>query len=128
MRRRILAALTGALIGITGGVVAASPAQAAWADCGNYPGTMCLFANDNWGTPIWRQFPSQMTACRNLSAENFNDKATIVSNNTSGHYILTVWEHSGCSGLSFDVGSGQYQNLTGNWWNDRASSVSVIAL
>lgn len=121
MRRAIVALLV-VLFGITAGALASRPAQAAYGDCYNYPGTVCLTANANWGTPVWRQYPSQINGCRSLTPEGFNDKATMVRNG-SGLGVLVVWEHYNCTGNWFSVPSGQWTDLSGNWWNDEASAV-----
>lgn len=123
MFRKLIAAFMVASAAVLG---AAVPAQAAWSDCGNYPGTVCLFAHANWGLPIWRQYPSQIDDCRDLTG--FDNVTTMISNNTSGHYILTVYRYLDCEGEYFTVSPGQYYNLSGDWWNDKASSVRVTGL
>lgn len=96
----------------------------AWSDCGNYPGTICLFANNNWGLPIWRQYPSQIGSCRNLTG--FDNVTTMAVNGAGGH-TLVLWRYLGCTGESLVITSGNYADLTGTWWNDKPSSVQVIA-
>lgn len=126
MIKRFLAAFAAVVLGLTGGALVASPAQAAWPDCGNYPGTICLFANANWGLPIWRQFPSQVTGCRNLSGF---DNVTTVALNQAAHYVVTLYQLPGCDGESFTLPSvGNYADFSGAWWNDRASAITVTAL
>ncbi len=131
MIRRVVAFLAAVAIGLTGAVTATSPAQAAWSDCGNYPGTVCLFANANWGTPIWRQYPSQITSyyngCRNL--DGFDNVTTVAANNTGGHYVITLWQLNGCTGESINIPlSGYSIDFSAAWWNDRASSIQATAL
>lgn len=127
MRSRLLAALTGVIIGITGGVVAASPAQAAWSDCSNYPGTICLFAHGNFGTPIWRQFPSQINSgngCRDLTGF---DNTTTIAANQAAHYSVRLWQYTGCQGAEVILPNvGSYIDFTGAFFNDKASSIEVI--
>jgi hypothetical protein len=129
VRRRTLAALTGVVIGISGGVVTASPAQAAWSDCANYPGTICLFAHANFGTPIWRQFPSEInggSGCRDLTG--FNDVTTIAANQAP-HYSVRLWQHAGCTGTEVILPNvGSYIGFSGSGFNDQASSIEVIPL
>jgi hypothetical protein len=124
MMRRLLGLLTALIVGITGGALAAvSPALAAASDCNAYPGTICLFAGPNYGLPIWRQYPSQINGCRNLTG--FDNVATIIWNNTSGSVQLNVFQYPNCSGATFNVNSTYLYNLSGDWWNDKASSVRV---
>jgi hypothetical protein len=129
MIKKFLATLALAVVLTAGVTVPSAPAQAAWSDCGNYPGTVCLFAHGNWGLPIWRQTGEQVYNapghCRNLTG--FDNVTTMVSNNTS-HYVLIVWRYIGCTGDWFQADTGQYYDLSGGWWNDKPSSVSVIAL
>lgn len=131
MRRRILAAITGTLIGITSGFALATPARADfWSVCGDFPGTVCLAAHVNWGTPVWRQYPNQITSyynsCRDLTG--FNDMMTMAINQ-SPHYVITIWQHASCEGESFTLPRDtQYANFSASWWNDRASSISAVAL
>jgi hypothetical protein len=101
------------------------PAEAASSDCYNYPGTVCLFAYPNWGLPIWRQFPWEIEGCRNLTG--FDNMATIIANNTTAGYTLVVYQYPNCGGATFSVGSNLYYNLANDWWNDKASSVRIIA-
>lgn len=103
----------------------ASPARAAWGDCGNYPGTICLFASTGWVTPIWRQYPSQINGCRALTG--FNDVTTQAVNNTPAGYTLTVWQHANCTGWNFSIGSNKNINFYGTSWDNGASGVSIIA-
>lgn len=126
MRRRILAAIVGTLIGITGGIVGIRPAQAAWSDCNNYAGTICLFAGPNWGLPIWRQYPSQINGCRNLTG--FDNVTTIAVNQAAHHHVI-LWQYQGCGGESFTLPAlGNYADFSGSWWNDKPSSIEVVAL
>lgn len=124
--KRVLAALAAALIGLAGATVVSSPARAAWSDCGGYAGTICLFANNDWGLPIWRQYPSQITGCRNLSGF---DNVTTIAVNQAEHHLVTLYQFSGCTGESLTLPtSGYHINFSGAWWNDRASAISVTAL
>jgi hypothetical protein len=122
MRKLLASVAAGALLAL--GV--ATPAKAAWADCGNYPGTVCLFANNNWGLPIWRQYPSQIQGCRNLTG--FDNVTTMASNNTGGHYLLIMYRYLNCEGETFQLSSGSYVDFSNTWWNDKPSAVQVVAL
>ncbi len=125
MRDKVKRFLTASIVGILAMVgFTAAPAQAAWSDCSNYPGTICLFANTNWGLPIWRQYPSQINGCRNLTGF---DNVTTIAANTAGHHTLVLWQFLGCEGESLVITSGNYSNFSNTWWNDRASAVEVIA-
>jgi hypothetical protein len=123
--RRMIAGLVAGIVALVASLSVVSPAQAASSDCYNYPGTICLFAAPNWGLPIWRQYPSQIQGCRNLTG--FDNVATVIANNTTAGYTLAVFQYPGCSGATFSVGSNLYYNLSGDWWNDKASSVMIIA-
>jgi hypothetical protein len=115
--------IASAAIAAVAAVGIATPAKAAWSDCGNYPGTVCLFAYPNWGLPIWRQYPDQINGCRNLTG--FDNVTTMASNNTAGSVRLTIYQYLNCGGAFFHINSGQYYDLSGDWWNDKASSVRV---
>lgn len=121
---KIRKTLAATAIGVLMALGLSAPAQAAYADCYNYPGTICLTTHANWGNPVWRQYHWQITnyTCRSLVPDGFNDTATMVRNGSSAG-VLTVWEHSGCTGNWFNVPSGQWTDLSGNWWNDEASAV-----
>jgi len=121
MIKKLMAALTVTAL-VTFG--AQAPARAAWSDCGNYPGTICLFANNNWGLPIWRQYPSQIGNCRNLTG--FDNVTTMAVNGADGHSLIG-YRYLGCEGESLVITSGNYADFTGTWWNDKFSSVQVVA-
>ncbi len=119
--RKFLAAAT---VGTLMAVSTAIPANAAWGDCGNFPGTVCLFANANWGLPIWRQTIDQVDdGC--VPLYGFNDITTIAANNTTGGVSLRVWRHGNCTDLIGIINSGTHTVFTGAN-NDEASGVSVI--
>lgn len=121
--RRFLAA-TGAAILLSLGF--ATPAQAAYSDCGSYQGTVCFHQWTNYEGRVWRQLPTQIFGCRSLVPDNFNDIASTAFNLVSSSYSVRVWEHSNCTGDSFIMGVGSY-NFNGNWWDNRISAVEVIA-
>lgn len=125
MINRIRAAFALLILTFAALAISPAPASAAYGDCYNYPGTVCLTANANWGTPVWRQYPEQITGCRALTG--FNDITTMVRNGAP-HHIVTLYEHGDCTGQYFDMPSGQWTDLSGTWWNDRLSGISVIAL
>lgn len=119
--RKFIAALAVTALAVFG---VQAPAQAAWSDCGNYPGTICLFAHSGWGLPIWRQYPSQIGSCRNLTGF---DNTTTVAVNGADHHTLVLHQYLGCEGESIVITSGNYADFAGTWWNDKPSSVQVIA-
>lgn len=122
--RKMLAAVTVAALGAVG--LFQAPAQAAWSDCSNYPGTICLFAGPNYGLPIWRQYPSQINGCRNLTGF---DNVTTVAANLASHHMVVLWQYAGCGGESFTLPTqGYVAHFSGSWWNDKASSIEVIGL
>jgi hypothetical protein len=124
--RKIMAGIAASITAITASLFVASPAQAAWSDCSNYAGTICLFANNNWGLPIWRQFPSQINGCRNLTGF---DNVTTMALTQAPHHAVRLWENAGCTGQYYNLPNvGSYVDFSGSSWNDRASSIQVIAL
>lgn len=126
MIKRFMTALVAVVLGLIGGVVSASPAQAAWSDCSNYPGTICLFAGPNYGLPIWRQYPSQINGCRNLTGF---DNVTTIAANLAAHHAVYLWQYPGCSGAVVSLPSqGYVVDWSGHWFNDKASSIEVVAL
>lgn len=118
--RKTLAML---IIGALMAVGLATPAKAAYADCYNYPGTVCLTAGSNWGGPVWRQYPDQINGCRALTG--FNDVTTTVRNG-SNDGILILWQHYDCTGASYQLGGLSYADMTGYWWDNKASAVEYI--
>ena len=129
LRTRITMAL--AVLGTIGGsFAAAAPASASIADCGNYPGTICLVANQDWSGQVWRQYPDQINGCRNLSPEGFNDKASIAVNNNEYEVILYLYANANCGGRVVTVNPGDAAFL---WrlspsFDNLASSIRVIQL
>ena len=130
MRLRTKITMVLAVLGTVGSAFVASPAQANIADCGNYPGTICLVQNGDWTGQIWRQYPDQIEGCRNLSRENFNDKATIAVNNTPGQVILYLYANANCTGRRVVVDSGYAAFLArlSPSFDNMASSVDVVQL
>lgn len=126
-RTKITATLA-VVAGLVSGAFVASPATASIADCGNYPGTICLVENSDWTGQIWRQYPSQIVGCRNLSPEGFNDEATLAVNNTDSSIGLYLYENAGCTGRSVYVASGDvaYLYRLSPSFNDKASSIRVV--
>lgn len=121
MIKKLMAALAVAALA-TFGVQA--PAQAAWSDC-NYSGTVCLSTHSNWGTPVWRQTAAEINGCRDLTG--FDNVTTMVSNKIGGH-VLVLYRYLDCQGETISLASGNYYDFTNNWWNDKVSSVELIAL
>jgi hypothetical protein len=125
MIKRMIAALAVATLGMVG--LTTTPAQAAYSDCSAYGGTICMHQHSNFTGQVWRQYPSQISGCRNLSPDDFNDEASTVFNNTTTH-ILYLYQHSGCTGEELSIPKGGVRSFasTNTWWNDRASSVYVL--
>jgi hypothetical protein len=133
MIRRFLAALAvlAALVTASPSPVAAQAAPpaavarvqaAAWSDCANYPGTVCLTAHANWGDPVWRQYPWQINGCTAL--HGFNDITTMAVNN-SDDYSVTLYEHGSCTGVRVLITSGQAMDFSGTVRNDLYSGIKV---
>lgn len=126
MIKKLLATLTLAVALVAGTNIPAAPAQAAWSDCSNYPGTICLFAGPNYGLPIWRQYPSQIEGCRNLTGF---DNVTTIAANLSTHHAVYLYQYPGCGGEVISLPTQGYViYFSGSWWNDKASSIEVVAL
>lgn len=126
MIKRFLVALSVAILGAVGGLTVASPAQAVYSDCAAYNNVVCFHQHGNFTGTVWRQVPGQIINCRNLSPDNFNDKASTVFNRTDD-YILYVYEHSNCLGdvKSLTMGAVRSFSSTDTWWNDRISSIYI---
>lgn len=126
MIKRFMAALAAVALGLTGATVVSSPAQAAWSDCSNYQGTICLFAHSNYGLPIWRQYPSQINGCRNLTGF---DNITTMAANLAPHHAVYLWQYPGCTGQVVSLPTqGYVVDWSGYSFNDKASSIEVVAL
>lgn len=125
MIKKFLTMLALAVVLTVGVTAPSAPAQAAWSDCSNYPGTICLFAGPNYGLPIWRQYPSQITGCRNLTGF---DNVTTIAANQAAHHMVILWQYPGCGGESITLPTQGYViNFSGHWWNDKASAIEVVA-
>ena len=115
-----------ALVTVAAGALVASPASAAMADCTNYPGTICMVENANWTGQVWRQYPDQIVGCRRMSPDNFDNEASIIYNSVNYEVGLYVYDRSDCTGTSRYFGSNSGATLTGDWWNDKVSSIRVV--
>lgn len=141
--RMFLASLLVAVIGMTG---LATPAQAvapmtgvtataqavsgqerAFTDCAVYPGTVCFHQYGNFTGRVWRQTPDEIGSCRNLAPDNFNDTASTAFNNIEHSYSVRIYQHENCTGSYKILVSGYYYVFTGDWWDNRTSSVRLIA-
>ncbi len=123
--RKLMAGIATGIVVLTGSLFVSSPAQAAWADCSNYPGTICLFAHANYGLPIWRQYPSQINGCRNLTGF---DNITTMAANLAPHHAVYLYQYPGCTGQVVSLPTqGYVVDWTGYSFNDKASSIEVIA-
>lgn len=120
----MLAALAAVMLGLTGGVVSASPAQAALSDCWN--GTVCLFAHANYTNPIWRQVVDEIPGCRSLVGTGWNNVTSSWANNYTFGVTFVAWDNSNCTGESIVLQGDYIQNLGGSSWNDRISAVEVV--
>lgn len=122
--RKALAALFVAVVAAFGVIVTQTPAQAAYGDCANYAGTVCMIQHGNFTGQVWRQYPSQFLGrCRDFSPEGFNDEATVVFN-SSDTSIFYIYQHQGCTGARYTVPKGRIVSFAqeDTWWNDKASS------
>ena len=112
---------------MVGSSFVASPAMASEADCSNYPGTICMAQHYDWTGHIWRQYPSQISGCRRLSGDNFDNKATIVVNNTDGNVGMYLYDNADCSGSNWEyIPSRQIRSFKNDPFNDKASAIRVV--
>lgn len=129
LRKTLAGFVTALVLMVTSVFAFSSPAQAAYADCANYPGTVCLYAFTNYGNPIWRQFPSQINGCRFLGNDGWNDVTTLAWNNTPSSYTLRMWINYPCGGSGnqyYDLPSGYLVDFSSSW-NNQISAVQIIA-
>ncbi len=127
LRTRMMATVAVAILaGSAGSTVVAAPAKAAIEDCFNYPGTICMAEHFDWGGRIWRQYPDQVSGCRALSRDNFNNKATDLVNNTSGHVVMYLYDNANCTGASISLGSQQVRSLRRDPFDNKASAIRVV--
>lgn len=123
--RRMIAGFVAGIVALVASLSVANPVQAAWSDCSNYPGTICLFAGPNYGLPIWRQYPSQINGCRNLTGF---DNVTTVAANLAPHHAVYLYQYPGCTGEVVSLPTqGYVVSWSGQWFNDKASSIEVVA-
>lgn len=118
--------LASAAAGVLAAGLVATPAQAAVGDCTNFAGTICLFANSNYGLPIWRQTPAQVNShpgCRSLVGSGFNNTTTTVVNNTH-NYTFLLWSEPNCTGGPIEALPGHTYHLGTTAWNDQISGIS----
>jgi len=121
--RRIAALVAAVVVGLTGGTLAAtSPAQAAASDCSAYPGTMCIFQFTGYSGRVWRQYPWQITGCRSLVPDDFNDRGTVFWNNTQGSHLMRIWQHGNCTGWYYDLPSQSVVDFASTPGYDNAAS------
>lgn len=118
--RKTLAAMA---IGMLMAAGLSTPAEAAQSACYDYPGTVCLTAHANWGTPVWRQYPWQIDGCEPLTG--FND-ITTMARNGSLDGVLVIWQHYDCTGEYYQIGGKSWVDFSGYWWNDKGSAVEYL--
>jgi hypothetical protein len=127
MFKKILAGIAVAAFMLFGTAV---PAQAAYNDCAAYSNVVCFHQFSDYTGTVWRQTPAQIGSCKNVGAA-FDNKASTAFN-TTAHYAVIVYQLENCSGAEFTVGSGYSYVFTGSannsWWDNRISSVEVVAL
>ncbi len=126
MGKRIAALFAALAISLGLALAPAAPAAAVYSDCAAYAGPICFHQHGNFTGTVWRQYPGQIFNCRNLSPDNFNDKASTAFNGTDDS-ILYLYEHSNCTGNVLSLGAGAVRSFasTDQWWNDRVSSIYV---
>lgn len=100
--RRFLAALTVALIAVTGVAVAASPAQAVQSDCPS--ARLCTWNNINYGGTMWtwniNTISQQTNGCQNMTASARNVFSSLWANvGIVGTTVVRVWSDPGCTGF-----------------------------
>ena len=121
-----IAATVAVVAGVASSMFAVTPANAAEGDCANYPGTVCMAENNDWSGRIWRQYPDQVSGCRPLSRDSFNNKATALANSTSGQVIMFLYDNADCTGTRIAVESGEVRFLRNDPFNDKASAIRVV--
>lgn len=130
LRKMFAGVVTSVLMFAGIGFAFSAPAQAAYSDCSNYSGTICMTQYSNWTGQVWRQYPEQVYGCRSLGGTTFNDKASAALSTASGHYQVRLWQHSNCTGNYLTLHSGQARVFTGSLSDidNMVSGVEVIAL
>lgn len=129
MRSKIAAPLAVA-VGVVSGLSAVSPAAAAPVDCMGYSGVICMADGAGITGQIWRQTPAQITGCRRLSADSFNNEASFAANRTTGSVLLQIYDTNNCTGRVYELESGasirfdRYET----WWNNKPSSIKLYLL
>lgn len=124
--KKMLAVATIVFVSMFGVVTVQAPAQAAVADCTNFPGTLCLWKDAGAGGSIWRQTRAQVsTSCTPLTNwAGWNDTVTSARNNTSSAYIMELYWDNTCTGTPVDILYGFTYDFTGNSWNNQFSGIS----
>ncbi len=123
MKKRLALVIAAVLLSV--GI--ATPAQAVFSDCSAYAGTICFHQHSDFTGQVWRQYPHEINGCRNLGPDGFDNKASTAFNSTAHSYSVRVWQYNNCTGETFTLASSSFYQFNGNWWNDRISSVEVIA-
>jgi hypothetical protein len=125
MINRLVALLAAITLAVS--LTPATPAQAAYSDCRNFPGTVCLFAYGNFGNPIWRQTADETDYCRSLVGTGWNDVTTTAMNNYSGHVTFRLWQHYNCTGWYYDLPPNTHVDFTGYGQNNAVSAVETFS-
>jgi hypothetical protein len=126
LRTKALAAFGVLAAAVGTGVVAPSTAQAAPADCLNYPGTICLTEFVAYTGQVWRQYPSQIVGCRQLARDAFNNEMTTAANLTSSSIGVYLYDNANCTGTSVYLASGDQRDFSSSTFNNKASSIRIV--
>ena len=126
-------AILAVLVGLTAGLLAAPPAQAApeqpaaqvAASYDNCPqGWICLYQSANGGGPMFTISGGLSRLCFNLAPSGWNDRADSIANKTGR--TLDLWENAGCGvGGGWHIVVAPHSNL-GYFGLDKQDELSSI--
>jgi hypothetical protein len=108
-------------------VAQTAAAQRAFTDCAIYAGTVCFHERPDYTGRVWRQTPDEIGACRNFAPDNFDNQASTAFNNVEHSYSIRIYQYENCTGAYKILVSGYYYTFANDWWNDKPSSVRIIA-
>ncbi|MFI5934023.1 peptidase inhibitor family I36 protein [Actinoplanes sp. NPDC051494] len=123
MRVKLFAAVTAFLAAMIG-----LPATAASAATPCPSGTVCLYADANYGGRMIYYTVSLGGGIPNLAHDiSFNDTASSIINNSNG--VVRFWTDASYKGYYFEIGTLKWNsNLVNNGFNDLISSFEVRAI
>lgn len=124
MRR--LMALLAVLIVLMAGLTVASPAQAAFSDCINYGGYVCMWRDANYSGTLWVRQVDNLSngTCINLTG---NENNQITSEYVNANVNIMFYTNVYCQGSQFyEYQQSSNANLTHQGINDQISSMQVF--